>query len=126
MQVSLAFFLNTKHQKKTLKKTRKFIVDGVEVNVTTSKIITDNDTKNEEMRFLRYSHIFIPIHPVHRFNANIVEIHFRNIFSLTTLPRHLQAPGVEGAASPAERGAEVSTTAQQQAAAAKRPNLSAL
>uniref|UniRef100_A0A4W4H3P1 non-specific serine/threonine protein kinase n=1 Tax=Electrophorus electricus TaxID=8005 RepID=A0A4W4H3P1_ELEEL len=40
-------------QKKTLKKTRKFIVDGVEVSVTTSKIITDNDTKNEEMRFLR-------------------------------------------------------------------------
>uniref|UniRef100_A0A8C8A101 non-specific serine/threonine protein kinase n=1 Tax=Oryzias sinensis TaxID=183150 RepID=A0A8C8A101_9TELE len=40
-------------KKKTLKKTRKFIVDGVEVSVTTSKIITDNDTKNEEMRFLR-------------------------------------------------------------------------
>uniref|UniRef100_A0A8C1IJ73 non-specific serine/threonine protein kinase n=1 Tax=Cyprinus carpio TaxID=7962 RepID=A0A8C1IJ73_CYPCA len=40
-------------QKKTLKKTRKFIVDGVEVSVTTSKIITDNDTKSEEMRFLR-------------------------------------------------------------------------
>uniref|UniRef100_A0AAY4F109 non-specific serine/threonine protein kinase n=1 Tax=Denticeps clupeoides TaxID=299321 RepID=A0AAY4F109_9TELE len=39
--------------KKTLKKTRKFIVDGVEVSVTTSKIITDNDTKNEELRFLR-------------------------------------------------------------------------
>lgn len=36
-----------------MKKTRKFIVDGVEVSVTTSKIITDNDTKNEEMRFLR-------------------------------------------------------------------------
>uniref|UniRef100_A0A3Q4HUU1 non-specific serine/threonine protein kinase n=1 Tax=Neolamprologus brichardi TaxID=32507 RepID=A0A3Q4HUU1_NEOBR len=44
---------DTKRQKKTLKKTRKFIVDGVEVSVTTSKIITDNDTKNEEMRFLR-------------------------------------------------------------------------
>lgn len=42
-----------KRQKKTLKKTRKFIVDGVEVSVTTSKIVTDNDTKNEEMRFLR-------------------------------------------------------------------------
>uniref|UniRef100_A0A8C7TI07 non-specific serine/threonine protein kinase n=1 Tax=Oncorhynchus mykiss TaxID=8022 RepID=A0A8C7TI07_ONCMY len=40
-------------QKKTLKKTRRFVVDGVEVSVTTSKIITDNDTKNEEMRFLR-------------------------------------------------------------------------
>uniref|UniRef100_A0AAR2JQQ6 non-specific serine/threonine protein kinase n=1 Tax=Pygocentrus nattereri TaxID=42514 RepID=A0AAR2JQQ6_PYGNA len=48
MQVS-----DTKRQKKTLKKTRKFIVDGVEVSVTTSKIITDNDAKNEEMRFLR-------------------------------------------------------------------------
>ncbi|KAK6300553.1 hypothetical protein J4Q44_G00286510 [Coregonus suidteri] len=43
----------TKRQKKTLKKTRRFMVDGVEVSVTTSKIITDNDTKNEEMRFLR-------------------------------------------------------------------------
>ncbi|XP_023698314.2 STE20-like serine/threonine-protein kinase isoform X3 [Paramormyrops kingsleyae] len=42
-----------KRQKKTLKKTRKFLVDGVEVSVTTSKIVTDNDTKNEEMRFLR-------------------------------------------------------------------------
>uniref|UniRef100_A0A7N6ABL5 non-specific serine/threonine protein kinase n=1 Tax=Anabas testudineus TaxID=64144 RepID=A0A7N6ABL5_ANATE len=45
--------LDTKRQKKTLKKTRTFIVDGVEVSVTTSKIITDNDAKNEEMRFLR-------------------------------------------------------------------------
>ncbi|XP_056312534.1 STE20-like kinase b [Danio aesculapii] len=44
---------DNKRQKKTLKKTRKFMVDGVEVSVTTSKIITDNDTKNEEMRFLR-------------------------------------------------------------------------
>uniref|UniRef100_A0A3B5LW36 non-specific serine/threonine protein kinase n=1 Tax=Xiphophorus couchianus TaxID=32473 RepID=A0A3B5LW36_9TELE len=44
---------NTPRQKKTLKKTRKFMVDGVEVSVTTSKIVTDNDTKNEEMRFLR-------------------------------------------------------------------------
>ncbi|XP_056148269.1 STE20-like serine/threonine-protein kinase isoform X2 [Lampris incognitus] len=42
-----------KRQKKTLKKTRKFMVDGVEVSVTTSKIVTDNDAKNEEMRFLR-------------------------------------------------------------------------
>uniref|UniRef100_A0A9J8CCI7 non-specific serine/threonine protein kinase n=1 Tax=Cyprinus carpio carpio TaxID=630221 RepID=A0A9J8CCI7_CYPCA len=45
--------LDNKMQKKTLKKTRKFIVDGVEVSVTTSKILTDNDTKSEEMRFLR-------------------------------------------------------------------------
>ncbi|XP_068597850.1 STE20-like serine/threonine-protein kinase [Brachionichthys hirsutus] len=43
----------SRRQKKTLKKTRKFTVDGVEVSVTTSKIVTDNDTKNEEMRFLR-------------------------------------------------------------------------
>lgn len=48
----MSFFQDAK-KKKTLKKTRKFIVDGVEVSVTTSKIITDNDTKNEEMRFLR-------------------------------------------------------------------------
>ncbi|XP_060728652.1 STE20-like serine/threonine-protein kinase isoform X1 [Tachysurus vachellii] len=44
---------DAKYQKKTLKKTRKFMVDGVEVSVTTSKIVTDNDTKNEELRFLR-------------------------------------------------------------------------
>ncbi|KAM8851867.1 STE20-like serine/threonine-protein kinase isoform 1-T1 [Synchiropus picturatus] len=43
----------SKRHKKTLKKTRKFMVDGVEVSVTTSKIVTDNDAKNEEMRFLR-------------------------------------------------------------------------
>uniref|UniRef100_A0A7N8XJQ1 non-specific serine/threonine protein kinase n=1 Tax=Mastacembelus armatus TaxID=205130 RepID=A0A7N8XJQ1_9TELE len=48
-----SFIHESKHQKKTLKKTRKFMVDGVEVSVTTSKIVTDNDTKNEEMRFLR-------------------------------------------------------------------------
>lgn len=44
---------DAKYHKKTLKKTRKFMVDGVEVSVTTSKIVTDNDTKNEELRFLR-------------------------------------------------------------------------
>ncbi|XP_059422262.1 STE20-like serine/threonine-protein kinase isoform X2 [Carassius carassius] len=42
-----------KRQKKTLKKTRKFMVDGVEVSVTTSKMVTDNDTKSEELRFYR-------------------------------------------------------------------------
>ncbi|KYO40618.1 STE20-like serine/threonine-protein kinase isoform X1 [Alligator mississippiensis] len=44
---------DTRRQKKTLKKTRKFVVDGVEVSVTTSKIVTENDSKSEEMRFLR-------------------------------------------------------------------------
>ncbi|KAJ3609879.1 hypothetical protein NHX12_021973 [Muraenolepis orangiensis] len=44
---------DTKRQNKTMKKTRKFMVDGVEVSVTTSKIVTDNDAKSEEMRFLR-------------------------------------------------------------------------
>ena len=29
------------------------MVDGVEVSVTTSKIVTDNDAKDEELRFLR-------------------------------------------------------------------------
>uniref|UniRef100_A0A8C5C0P4 non-specific serine/threonine protein kinase n=1 Tax=Gadus morhua TaxID=8049 RepID=A0A8C5C0P4_GADMO len=43
----------SKRQRKTLKKTRKFMVDGVEVSVTTSKIVTDNDAKDEELRFLR-------------------------------------------------------------------------
>lgn len=50
-----SFLQEMKRQKKTLKKTRKFMVDGVEVSVTTSKIITDNDAKNEEMRFLRWA-----------------------------------------------------------------------
>uniref|UniRef100_A0A8C7E3H4 non-specific serine/threonine protein kinase n=1 Tax=Naja naja TaxID=35670 RepID=A0A8C7E3H4_NAJNA len=43
----------TKRHKKTLKKTRKFIIDGVEVSVTTSKIVTDSDSKSEELRYLR-------------------------------------------------------------------------
>ncbi|XP_071316635.1 serine/threonine-protein kinase 10 [Trachinotus anak] len=38
---------------KTLKRTRKFVIDGVEVSVTTSKIIKDDEKKDEEMRFLR-------------------------------------------------------------------------
>uniref|UniRef100_A0A8C5I294 non-specific serine/threonine protein kinase n=1 Tax=Gouania willdenowi TaxID=441366 RepID=A0A8C5I294_GOUWI len=53
VQSVLCLLQELKSQKKTLKKTRKFLVDGVEVSVTTSKIVTDNDTKNEEMRFLR-------------------------------------------------------------------------
>ncbi|XP_049646757.1 STE20-like serine/threonine-protein kinase isoform X1 [Suncus etruscus] len=43
----------TRRQRKTLKKTRKFVFDGVEVSVTTSKIVTDSDSKTEELRFLR-------------------------------------------------------------------------
>ncbi|XP_070608892.1 STE20-like serine/threonine-protein kinase isoform X2 [Erythrolamprus reginae] len=43
----------TKRHKKTLKKTRKFIIDGVEVSVTTSKIVTESDSKSEELRYLR-------------------------------------------------------------------------
>ncbi|XP_015275618.1 PREDICTED: STE20-like serine/threonine-protein kinase isoform X2 [Gekko japonicus] len=43
----------TKRHKKTLKKTRKFVVDGVEVSVTTSKIVTESDSKSEELRYLR-------------------------------------------------------------------------
>uniref|UniRef100_A0A6Q2YRY3 non-specific serine/threonine protein kinase n=1 Tax=Esox lucius TaxID=8010 RepID=A0A6Q2YRY3_ESOLU len=39
--------------RKTLKRTRKFVIDGVEVSVTTSKIISDDEKKDEEMRFLR-------------------------------------------------------------------------
>ncbi|KAM4748793.1 serine/threonine-protein kinase 10 [Rhinophrynus dorsalis] len=38
---------------KTLKRTRRYMVDGVEVSVTTSKIISDDEKKDEEMRFLR-------------------------------------------------------------------------
>ncbi|KAF5894726.1 serine/threonine-protein kinase 10-like, partial [Clarias magur] len=39
--------------RRTLKRTRKFVVDGVEVSVTTSKIIGEDEKKDEEMRFLR-------------------------------------------------------------------------
>ncbi|XP_066210615.1 STE20-like serine/threonine-protein kinase isoform X1 [Saccopteryx leptura] len=65
LNLSISSFLNktkdsgsislqeTRRQKKTLKKTRKFVVDGVEVSVTTSKIVTDSDSKTEELRFLR-------------------------------------------------------------------------
>uniref|UniRef100_A0A8C1W395 non-specific serine/threonine protein kinase n=1 Tax=Cyprinus carpio TaxID=7962 RepID=A0A8C1W395_CYPCA len=45
--------LRVSDNKKTLKRTRKFLVDGVELSVTTSKIITDDEKKDEEMRFLR-------------------------------------------------------------------------
>lgn len=38
---------------KTLKRTRRFLVDGVEVSITTSKIISEDEKKDEEMRFLR-------------------------------------------------------------------------
>ncbi|XP_061607356.1 serine/threonine-protein kinase 10 isoform X1 [Phyllopteryx taeniolatus] len=41
------------YSRKTLKRTRKFVVDGVEVSVTTAKIIRDDEKKDEEMRFLR-------------------------------------------------------------------------
>lgn len=41
--------------RRTLKRTRKFVVDGVEVSVTTSKIIGEDEKKDEEMRFLRYT-----------------------------------------------------------------------
>ncbi|KAK1161178.1 serine/threonine-protein kinase 10-like [Acipenser oxyrinchus oxyrinchus] len=44
---------DSKFCSKTLKRTRKFVVDGVEVSVTTSKIIGDDEKKDEEMRFLR-------------------------------------------------------------------------
>ncbi|RXN28503.1 serine threonine- kinase 10-like protein [Labeo rohita] len=42
--------ISLRDNKKTLKRTRKFLVDGVEVSVTTSKIITDDEKKDEEMR----------------------------------------------------------------------------
>uniref|UniRef100_A0A671QBS0 non-specific serine/threonine protein kinase n=1 Tax=Sinocyclocheilus anshuiensis TaxID=1608454 RepID=A0A671QBS0_9TELE len=48
--ISLRVSLCLRH---TLKRTRKFLVDGVELSVTTSKIITDDEKKDEEMRFLR-------------------------------------------------------------------------
>ncbi|XP_007465600.1 PREDICTED: serine/threonine-protein kinase 10 [Lipotes vexillifer] len=44
---------NSRLHNKTLKRTRRFVVDGVEVSITTSKIISDDEKKGEEMRFLR-------------------------------------------------------------------------
>ncbi|XP_005992559.1 serine/threonine-protein kinase 10 [Latimeria chalumnae] len=44
---------DSKMHNKTLKRTRKFVVDGIEVSVTTSKIVGDDEKKDEEMRFLR-------------------------------------------------------------------------
>ncbi|TRY56349.1 hypothetical protein DNTS_034962, partial [Danionella cerebrum] len=41
--------ISLRHSKKTLKRTRRFHVDGVEVSVTTSKIISDDEKKDEEM-----------------------------------------------------------------------------
>ncbi|OCT88603.1 serine/threonine-protein kinase 10-A-like [Xenopus laevis] len=49
---SLSLRENRLH-KKTLKRTRRFVVDGVEVSITTSKIIGEDEKKDEEMRFLR-------------------------------------------------------------------------
>uniref|UniRef100_A0A671X6D9 non-specific serine/threonine protein kinase n=1 Tax=Sparus aurata TaxID=8175 RepID=A0A671X6D9_SPAAU len=50
---SISMSARVSPQHKTLKRTRKFVVDGVEVSVTTSKIIRDDEKKDEEMRFLR-------------------------------------------------------------------------
>lgn len=50
----LFLFVSQNFSSKTLKKTRKFVIDGVEVSVTTSKIIGEDEKKDEEMRFLRY------------------------------------------------------------------------
>ncbi|XP_061584446.1 STE20-like kinase b [Cololabis saira] len=47
------FNQDARRHKRTLKKTRKFLVDGVEVSVTTSKILTDTEESNQERRFLR-------------------------------------------------------------------------
>nr|XP_033783687.1 serine/threonine-protein kinase 10 isoform X2 [Geotrypetes seraphini] len=44
---------NSRLHNKTLKRTRKFVVDGVEVSITTSKVISEDEKKDEDMRFLR-------------------------------------------------------------------------
>ncbi|KAM9540197.1 serine/threonine-protein kinase 10-like [Salvelinus alpinus] len=50
---SLCPRVDSRFSSKTLKRTRKFVIDGLEVSVTTSKIIGDDEKKDEEMRFLR-------------------------------------------------------------------------
>lgn len=54
MNLTLLLSASQDFSSKTLKRTRKFVIDGVEVSVTTSKIIGDDEKKDEEMRFLRY------------------------------------------------------------------------
>ncbi|XP_078509130.1 serine/threonine-protein kinase 10 [Lissotriton helveticus] len=44
---------DSRQYNRTLKRTRRFLVDGVEVSITTSKIISEDEKKDEEMRFLR-------------------------------------------------------------------------
>ncbi|KAJ8333846.1 hypothetical protein SKAU_G00411650 [Synaphobranchus kaupii] len=41
------------HNRKTIKKTRRFMVDGREMSVTTSKVISDSDGKEEQRRSVR-------------------------------------------------------------------------
>ncbi|XP_072301786.1 serine/threonine-protein kinase 10 [Eucyclogobius newberryi] len=53
MTINNNMIISRDFSKKTLKRTRKFVIDGVEVSVTTSKIIRDDEKKDEEMRFLR-------------------------------------------------------------------------
>ncbi|XP_055004874.1 serine/threonine-protein kinase 10 isoform X2 [Boleophthalmus pectinirostris] len=53
MSINNNMIISRDFSSKTLKRTRKFVVDGVEVSVTTSKIIRDDEKKDEEMRFLR-------------------------------------------------------------------------
>uniref|UniRef100_A0A671S1G0 non-specific serine/threonine protein kinase n=1 Tax=Sinocyclocheilus anshuiensis TaxID=1608454 RepID=A0A671S1G0_9TELE len=53
MDISLNLSGDMSDNKKTLKRTRKFLVDGVELSVTTSKMFTDDEKKDEEMRLLR-------------------------------------------------------------------------
>ncbi|XP_033834077.1 serine/threonine-protein kinase 10 [Periophthalmus magnuspinnatus] len=53
MSINNNVIISRDFSSKTLKRTRKFVIDGVEVSVTTSKIIRDDEKKDEEMRFLR-------------------------------------------------------------------------
>ncbi|KAG5834217.1 hypothetical protein ANANG_G00259230 [Anguilla anguilla] len=41
------------HNRKTVKRTRKFMVDGREMSVTTSKVVSDSAGKEEQMRSVR-------------------------------------------------------------------------
>ncbi|XP_045078967.1 serine/threonine-protein kinase 10-like isoform X2 [Coregonus clupeaformis] len=41
------------HNRKTIKRTRKFMVDGREVSVTTSKVLKESDVKEQHMRSAR-------------------------------------------------------------------------
>ncbi|XP_067290048.1 STE20-like serine/threonine-protein kinase [Pseudorasbora parva] len=51
--LSPGFEVETHPSRRTVKRTRKFLVDGREVSVTTSKVVSEGDSKEQQMRYNR-------------------------------------------------------------------------